>query len=91
MTNLHRLLGVALAAAFTGPALAQDVDDVDAGARVLYKQKTEIIFEDLNVAGEIVKPQDVLVGEHKRALFNPLIRIRADFDPEMVQSVDEVK
>ena len=67
-------------------ALAQEDD-----RKVVYKQKTEIDFEGLEVAGELVKPQGALLLDRKRANFNPLIRLRTDFDEEMAQSVDEIK
>jgi hypothetical protein len=67
-------------------ALAQEDD-----RKVVYKQKTEIDFEGLEVAGELVKPQGALLLDRKRANFNPLIRLRTDFNEEMAQSVDEIK
>lgn len=84
---LRRLLLVALAT-FAFPAAAQDDDD---SRKVIYKQKTEIDFEGLDVTGELQKPQSALVLDRKKANFNPLIKMRADFNAEMEQSVDEVK
>ena len=72
------------------PAAAQDEED-DGGRRVIYKQRTEIDFEGLDVAGELVKPQGALLLDRKRASFNPLIRLRSDFNEEMAESVDEIK
>lgn len=92
MNAFHRLLLVSgLTAVFAGPALAQDEESDDAGRKVVYKQKTEIDFEGLNVDGELVKPQSALVLDRRKANFNPLIKIREDFNPEMEQSIDEVK
>lgn len=91
MNRFVRLLLVASAAfGFASPALAQDEEDAD-GRKVIYKQKTEIDFEGLDVSGELVKPQSALVLDRKKASFNPLIKLREDFNPEMEQSVDEVK
>ncbi len=59
--------------------------------RVVYKQKTEIDFESVEVQGELVKPQGSLVLERKRAQFNSMVWIRSDFDNEMDKSVEEVK
>ncbi|MFH1466778.1 MAG: hypothetical protein ABIO70_20500 [Pseudomonadota bacterium] len=82
---------VALAFA-TAPVYAQDDDDSAAsGRRVIYKSKTEIDFEAVDVAGELVKPQGALLLDRKRGSFNPLIKLRADFNDEMDASVDEVK
>lgn len=59
--------------------------------RVVYKQKTEIDFESVEIQGELVKPQGSLVLERKRAQFNSMVWIRSDFDNEMDKSVEEVK
>lgn len=87
---LHRsmLLGV-VALAAGAPAFAQDEDPGD--RKVTYKTKTEIDFEGLDVSGELVKPSSALVLDRKKAQFNPLIKLRTDFNAEMEQSVDEVK
>ena len=68
-------------------ALAQDSED----RKVIYKERTEIDFEGLDVAGELVKPQGALLLDRKRASFNPLIKLRTDFNVEMSQSVDQIK
>jgi len=78
-----------LAAAFSVPAFAQDEEEE--GRQVSYKAKTEIDFEGLDVSGELVKPQSALVLDRKKASFNPLIKLRQDFNAEMEQSIDEVK
>ena len=56
-----------------------------------YKKRTEIDFEALDITGEMVKPQGSIVIERRRAEFNPLIKIRTDFNPEMANSVREIK
>lgn len=81
------LAGAALGA-LSGAAFAQDEDE---GRKVSYKQKTEIDFEGLDVTGELVKPQSALVLDRKKASFNPLIKLREDFNSEMESSIDEVK
>ena len=82
-----RLATVLTLGMISSTAFAQDGDD----RKVVYKQKTEIDFEGLEVAGELVKPQGALLLDRKRANFNPLIRLRTDFNEEMAQSVDEIK
>ena len=74
--------------------LAQASDDVERnekGERVVYRNKTEIDFEDLEIEGILQKPQSALVLDRKKAQFNPLIQLRANFNPEIEQSVDEIK
>ena len=67
-------------------ALGQETDRA-----VEYKKKTEIDFEELDVTGELVKPQGALLLDRKRASFNPLIKLRSDFNVEMSNSVTEIK
>lgn len=72
------------------PAFADDVPD-DSDKNVVYKQKTEIDFEELEIEGTLVKPESALVVERKAASFNPLIKIRKDWNSEITQSTDEIK
>ena len=58
---------------------------------VQYKKKTEIDFEELDITGQMVRPQGALLLDRKRASFNPLIKIRTDFNLEMSNSVTEIK
>jgi hypothetical protein len=59
--------------------------------RVIYKDRTEIDFEGVEIQGELVKPQGALLLDRKRAQFNSMIKLRIDFDDEMDKSVDEIK
>ncbi|MCB9745872.1 MAG: hypothetical protein H6740_25080 [Alphaproteobacteria bacterium] len=91
--NARRIVTLATAlfvgsALTAGAALAQD----EGGDRkIQYKQRTEIDFEGVDVSGELVKPQGALLLDRKRANFNPLIKLRQDFNEEMDQSVNQVK
>ena len=59
--------------------------------RIVYKQKTEIDFEALEIEGQLIKPTGALLLEGRAAHFNPLIKLRTDFEAEMNQSVNEIK
>ena len=75
-------------------ATAQDLPESDTPAqdrKIVYKQRTEIDFEGVEVAGELIRPQGSLVIERKRAKFNAMVKLRTDFDDEIGKSVDEVK
>ena len=72
------------------PAFAGD-DDKKEDRAVIYKQRTEIDFEGVEVQGLLVKPQGLLLLERRSAHFNPLIKLRTDFDDEMNRSVNEIK
>ena len=73
---------------FSGIAYA---DDSQEEPKVIYKERTEIDFEGVEVAGELVRPQGTLILDRKRAQFNSMIKLRTDFDDEIDKSVDEVK
>ena len=66
-------------------------DDNKKEPKVVYKQRTEIDFEGVEIEGELVKPQGSLVLDRRHAKFNPMIRLRTDFDDEMDKSVQEIK
>ncbi len=84
-----RLATIGLLSLVAMPAMAQDEET--GGRKIVYKSKTEIDFEAVEVAGELVKPQGALLLDRKRGSFNPLIKLRADFNDEMDSSVDEIK
>ncbi len=77
--------------ALTIPAGTAYAQDEGGDRKIVYKTKTEIDFEALDVAGELVKPQGALLLDRKKGSFNPLIKLRADFNEEMDQSVNYVK
>lgn len=59
--------------------------------RVIYKEKTEIDFEAIELEGKLVKPQEELILERQIANFNPLIQIRDSFLYEINESITEMK
>ena len=71
----------------SGTAYANDEEE----PKVIYKQKTEIDFEGVEIDGELVKPQGALLLDRKRAQFNSMIKLRTDFDDLMEDSVEEIK
>lgn len=85
--QIKRLAPMLVLLVISSTAFAQSEGD----RKVIYKERTEIDFEGVEVAGELVKPQGALLNERKRANFNPLIKLRTEFDQEMEQSIDEVK
>ena len=74
------------------PAFAAEPDaPTTAASNVRYQAVTELTFEELDLKAKLMRPENVLVLERRRATFNPLIRLRADFDAEMRQSVEVVR
>ncbi len=86
---MSRFIFFALATTLSSAAFAQETDDE--GRQIKYKERTEIDFEGVDVTGELVKPQGQLLLDRRKANFNPLIKLRQDFNDEMKQSVNEVK
>lgn len=90
MRNMTKIINRALFLALLfSPAHSWASDEED--KKVVYKQKTEIDFEDLEIEGILQKPQSALVLERKKANFNPLVKLRTDWNDEMDESTDEVK
>ena len=58
--------------------------------RVIYKEKTEIDFEAVDVEGTLKKPTGALISERKDIIFNPLVQIRTEWNLEMTESINEI-
>jgi hypothetical protein len=58
---------------------------------IKYQKETQIDFEALELSGEMIKPQGSLIVERSNATFNPLIKLRTDWNLEMNQSVNSIK
>lgn len=86
MRLLITLITSALLLSLSNTAFAQDDD-----RSVKYSERTEIDFDALDISGEMVKPQGSLLMERTKTKFNPLIELRMDFNPEMSQSVNNIK
>ncbi len=69
-----------------GAAVAQE--EAPREDQVVYKRKTVVSFSDVQLSGELVKPSATLVQARRGARFRPLIRVRGDFRPELLNSVD---
>ena len=77
-----------LALLFPTMAHAQDKEE---DRKIIYKERTEIDFEDVDVTGELIKPQGALIISRKKATFPPLIKLREDWNDELKRTIDKVK
>ena len=66
-------------------------DENEKSPKIVYKSETTIDFEALDIEGQLVKPLGDIITERQKAAFNPLIKLRTDFNPEMRNSVNEIK
>jgi hypothetical protein len=79
---------IALSFLSVGSAVAQDKKE--GNGKVEYKKKTQYDFEDDMVEGELLKPEGDVLSARKRGKTSSLIKIRENFVPEMVKSVDDL-
>lgn len=78
----------------TGPGTVEEIPHLaPAGTRLaggsrrrMYYAPASVDFEGVDITGALVRPQGALL-DRKRAMFNPLIRVRTDFDAEISESV----
>ena len=69
-------------------AHAQDKEE---DRKVIYKERTEIDFESVDVTGALIKPAGALIISRKKATFPPLIKLREDWNDELKRTIDQVK
>ena len=70
------------------PAIAQDV--IQEEDTVSYRKKTSIDFSDVNISGELTKPEGAYVGVRKNIKFKNFIKVRANFRDKLSDSVDNI-
>jgi hypothetical protein len=74
----------------SGLAFAQEEGGAATPEEVLYKKTTIIDFSDVTITGELTKPEGSYLMNKKKANFNLLIRVRDNFLPEMIKTVDNL-
>lgn len=85
---MRRTLVVAVLAVFALPALAQDAQ-VEAD-KTVYSKKTVIDFSDVQIDGELTKPEGSYIKNRKKTRFRNLIELRGNFRPELSRSVSKL-
>jgi hypothetical protein len=68
-------------------ALAQD-NVIQEEDRTEFQKKTVIDFSDVNIEGELTKPEGSYIKNRKRTKFRNLIQLRGNFRPELSRSVE---
>ena len=89
MKRIVRLFGAVMVAGlmlWAPGATAQQA----AGGDVQYKSKTVYDFDDDVVEGDLQRPDQEFVGARGVSKHSSLIKIRADFIPEMLKSADDI-
>jgi len=88
---LTLVLGMTLVLGLFGVANAQEEGTAAATEeQIVYKKTTIIDFSDVTITGELTKPEGSYLMNKKKANFNLLIRVRDNFLPEMLKTVDNL-
>ncbi len=77
------MIAIVVAAAFLVAAPAAE-------DKVVYKKRTLVDFSDVSIQGELRKPEGEFYGSRKRTRFNKLIRVRSNFEREIISSADNL-
>ena len=83
------LLMTVFAVFAAGPAMAQE-EGGESKVETVYKKTTIIDFSDVTITGELTKPEGSYLMNKKKANFDLLIRVRDNFLPEMIKTVDNL-
>jgi hypothetical protein len=94
MPKKPRLIVVAAFAIATslaaGSAIAQEDNVIRESDRVEFQKKTVIDFSDVNIEGELTKPEGSYIKNRKKTRFRNLIQLRGNFRPELERSVSKL-
>ena len=95
--KLYAIAMFLFVALLAGPASAQDgptageaMEGGGGDSNVVYKKETEYDFEGDDVEGALVKPDEANIRADQHGKTSSLIRIRQDFIPEMLKSVEDI-
>ena len=73
----------------SGPTAGEAMGGNQSGD-VVYQKETNYDFEGDDVEGALVKPDGEGFGSERHGKTSSLIKIRADFIPEMLKSVEDI-
>jgi hypothetical protein len=93
MRMLRRFIISMVAGSFllaSSAALAQPETGRGEAPEVKYKKKTVYDFDDDLVEGELQRPDGEYIDTRRKAKHSSLIKIRADFIPEMLKSAEDI-
>ena len=72
-------------------SFAQDPETIEVPERVVIPDVQYVEFGYTRVDGKVIGPDGHFLPERPKAVFNPLIELRLNFDTEMDQSVSLMK
>jgi hypothetical protein len=87
MTHKKTLLVALFVALASTAAVAQEDTVIQEEDKVVFNKKTVIDFSDVNIEGELTKPEGSYIKNRKQTRFRNLIELRGNFRPELRRSV----
>ncbi len=81
---------IAITMTFGGLAFAQDENVIQEADKTVFKSKTVIDFSDVTIQGELTKPEGSYLLNRKKTKFKTLLKLRANFLPELFNSTDNL-
>ncbi len=87
MKKAIAILTTSLVLGLASVASAQSTDDEEG---VIYKKKTVVSFDDDTIDGDLTRPDGAYVESRKRVRHSNLIKIRENFDSEILNSVSRI-
>ncbi len=89
MKKIVSLIALSMMLGLSGAALAQD-EVIREADKTSFKKKTVIDFSDVTIQGELTKPEGSYLLNRKKTKFTTLLKIRANFLPELFNSTDNL-
>jgi len=89
MKKIVSTIALSMTLGLAGTALAQD-EVIREADKTSFKKKTVIDFSDVTIQGELTKPEGSYLLNRKKTKFTTLLKIRANFLPELFNSTDNL-
>lgn len=89
MKKLVSMMALTLLIGASSAAFAQD-EVIREADKTEFKKKTVIDFSDVTIQGELTKPEGSYLLNRKKTNFKTLLKIRANFLPELFNSTDNL-
>lgn len=90
MKKLVSTMALALLIGAASSAFAQEDKVIREADKTEFKKKTVIDFSDVTIQGELTKPEGSYLLNRKKTNFKTLLKIRANFLPELFNSTDNL-
>ena len=83
-------MSLSLAVVLAMPLCSQAERSAETPVQVTYARRTIVDFSAMKLLGEIERPDNSFVMVRRSTRFDSLVRVRGDFIPELLASVDQL-